>query len=126
MTVPNVNLNARYSDINGSDIVKWSIGPKEFLGLIDNAEYVFTDSFHCTAFSIIFKKNFYCFDRGGREKKMNSRLLSILNVLGIPERFVNINKTDGFVFENIDYREVDNKLSDYIMDSENWLKRVLE
>ena len=57
---------------------------------------------------------------------MNSRLLSILNVLGIPERFVNINKTDGFVFENIDYHEVDNKLSDYIMDSENWLKRVLE
>ena len=32
------------------------IGPAEFLGLVDGAEYVITNSFHGTAFSIIFNK----------------------------------------------------------------------
>ena len=36
-----------------------SVGPREFLSLIQHADYVITDSFHCTAFSIIFKKKFY-------------------------------------------------------------------
>lgn len=35
------------------------VGPKEFLSLIRNAKAVFTDSFHGSAFSIIFKKQFY-------------------------------------------------------------------
>lgn len=36
-----------------------SIGPREFLSLIDGAEAVFTNSFHATAFSIIFAKRLY-------------------------------------------------------------------
>lgn len=33
-------------------------GPVEFLYLIDHADYVITDSFHCTVFSILFHKPF--------------------------------------------------------------------
>lgn len=36
-----------------------SIGPREFLRLIDGAEGVFTNSFHATAFSVIFKKKLF-------------------------------------------------------------------
>lgn len=36
------------------------IGPKEFLWLIDNADYVVTNSFHGTAFSIIMQKKLLC------------------------------------------------------------------
>lgn len=126
VTIPNVNLAAHFSDVHGSDIVKWSVGPKEFLGLINNAECVLTDSFHCTAFSIIFQKNFYCFDRSGGEKKMNSRLLSILNVIGMPERFIDINKTGHFAFNDIEYGSVGEKLCCYITKSEKWLKQALE
>ncbi|MFR2058368.1 MAG: polysaccharide pyruvyl transferase family protein [Oscillospiraceae bacterium] len=32
--------------------------PIDFLSWISGADYVITDSFHCTAFSIIFKKSF--------------------------------------------------------------------
>lgn len=39
-------------------IVRKDIGPLEFLGYILNAEYVISTSFHATAFSIIFEKNF--------------------------------------------------------------------
>lgn len=38
-------------------------GPAEFIKLIDNAEYVFTDSFHCTVFSVLFDKKFTVFRR---------------------------------------------------------------
>lgn len=38
-------------------------GPAEFINLIDNAEYVFTDSFHCTVFSLLFNKKFMVFRR---------------------------------------------------------------
>lgn len=37
--------------------------PWDFLAMIDNAEYVMTDSFHATVFSIIFHKKFYTFER---------------------------------------------------------------
>lgn len=52
------------------------IGPGEFLGLIKNAKYVFTDSFHCSVFSIIFKKDFYVFKRFSEGQKIstNSRI----------------------------------------------------
>ncbi len=38
-------------------------GPREFLSLIDNAQYIFTDSFHCTVFSTMFDKDFTTFRR---------------------------------------------------------------
>lgn len=38
-------------------------GPAEFLSLIDHAEWVFTDSFHCTVFSVIFDKKYTVFRR---------------------------------------------------------------
>ena len=36
-----------------------SVGPREFLRLIDGAEGVFTNSFHATAFAVIFKKKLF-------------------------------------------------------------------
>lgn len=38
--------------------VKKDIGPLEFLGYIQEAQYVISTSFHATAFSMIFQKNF--------------------------------------------------------------------
>lgn len=53
--------NGNYDlDIQGR-IIK-NIGPKEFLHYINNAEYVVTNSFHGTALSIIFGKNFFCLE----------------------------------------------------------------
>ena len=126
VTVPNVNLHARFSDLISSDIVKWSVGPKEFLGLINSSEFVFTDSFHCTAFSIIFNKQFYCVDRGGNEKKMNSRIVSILTILGIQDRFIDSNSSKYNVDSVIDYDLVQEKVKKYRRESELWLKKALK
>lgn len=48
-------------DFNDNQI--GACGPFEFLNLIDNAQFVFTDSFHCTVFSTIFEKDFTAFRR---------------------------------------------------------------
>ena len=40
-------------------------GPKEFLGLIANAAAVFTSSFHCTIFSLMFNKDLYVLPQFG-------------------------------------------------------------
>lgn len=50
-----------FSDYTNSDICE--CGPSDFLSLIDNARYVFTDSFHCTVFSLLFEKEFTVFRR---------------------------------------------------------------
>ncbi|MEL5894348.1 polysaccharide pyruvyl transferase family protein [Bacteroides sp. GD17] len=55
-------------------------GPREFLGLVREAEFVVTNSFHGTAFSIIYRKNFFTFLN---KNDRNSRLESITQVLGL-------------------------------------------
>lgn len=57
----NIETIINFSDYEDKNIS--SSGPAEFLYLIDHAEYVFTDSFHCTVFSVLFDKNFKVFKR---------------------------------------------------------------
>ena len=53
-----VNINAEKNiPSDFTDVI--GIGPREFLGLIKNAEVVITTSFHAMAFSLIFNKKFY-------------------------------------------------------------------
>lgn len=61
-----------------------SVGPREFLSLIRNAEYVITDSFHGTVFSIIFNINFYSILYPGTE----SRFKDLLSDLELDSRIV--------------------------------------
>ena len=51
------------SDENFPDEAPYNVGPKEFIRLIRDAEYVFTDSFHCTVFSMLHAKKFFTFRR---------------------------------------------------------------
>ena len=50
-----------FSDYTNRNICE--CGPSDFLSLIDNARYIFTDSFHCTVFSLFFEKEFTAFRR---------------------------------------------------------------
>lgn len=60
--------------------------PNEVLYCIKNAEYVLTDSFHGSVFSILFKKNFYVFGRNEGKINMSSRLNTLLNTFDLNER----------------------------------------
>lgn len=63
-------------------------GPMEFLSLLRNADIVFTDSFHGTAFSLNFGIPFYTFERNyGNAGKQSARLISLLNLTGTSHRY---------------------------------------
>ncbi|WP_230399222.1 polysaccharide pyruvyl transferase family protein [Novisyntrophococcus fermenticellae] len=68
--------NLERIDLNSVTALKWfDITPFEFLYLIKNAEFVFTDSFHASVFSIIFGKNFLTAERTSKNSnKMSSRI----------------------------------------------------
>ena len=77
---------------------------EQFLSLIYYADYVITDSFHCTAFSLNFNKEFFTFYPG----KYSARLHSILTLTGTENRAEPQNADD---LKEIDYTSVNEVLS---------------
>lgn len=61
----------------------YGTGPAEFVGLIANAQAIFTDSFHASVFSTLFQKPFVVFDRVDKEKDMSSRIESLCQKLAL-------------------------------------------
>lgn len=71
--------------------------PREMVDLIENAKLVFTDSFHFCAFSIILNRPFWVFDRYSSSSitnNINSRIISLVNLFDLRERYTDINISD--------------------------------
>lgn len=98
-------------------------GPAEFLSLFDQAEYVVTNSFHGTAFSINFGRNFYTVIPNGKDN--NSRQRSILKLMGCEERLV----MEGSSFPRIipvDTDKIGSRLDAERINSLNFLKMAID
>lgn len=81
LTFPHILLNVvRKCDLFFGDIHDFTSGPREFVGLIKNAQLVITDSFHACVFAMIFKTPFEVFERNkiGTKGNMNSRIYNFL------------------------------------------------
>jgi hypothetical protein len=61
----------------------------QWLGLIDCADYVITNSFHCSVFSLKFQKRFGVVPLTGNVSGMNSRLISLFDLFNLEQRFIN-------------------------------------
>ena len=59
------------------------VGPREFLWYLDNADLVFTNSFHGTVFSILFETPFYSYTA---KREMLSRIIYLTEMLGLEDR----------------------------------------
>lgn len=94
------NDNVSFGDLQIKDA-----DPGEFIGLIKNAEYIFTDSFHACVFSVLFKKEFYAFQRDN-SKKMQGRINTLLHNFNLPDRFIEVG-TDLDMILSIDYQNND-------------------
>lgn len=91
-----------------------------WLSYFRDAAFVVTDSFHGTAFSIIFNKDFYVF---GNEKRGNSRFDSLLETFDLKDRMVSNVLPEEI--ENIDWAKVNEKRETAITNSKLWLKQNL-
>lgn len=95
-------------------------GPLDFVKLISDAQYVISNSFHATAFSLILEKNFCVVNR---KDGINERMKSILEDVGLGHHILSAFTSEQL--KDIDYTEVNKKLSEVIVFSKTWLNRVL-
>jgi len=99
---------------------KQTIGPKEFIKLIENAELVISSSFHGVAFSLVFNKQFYALEMGNNAE----RVKSLLRTLGIEDRYITYDKRSDLK-EQINYEHVNTILKKEKEDSKKYLSNSL-
>lgn len=98
----------------------FAAGPEEFIHLIAHSEYIFTNSYHGLAFSILFQKQFSLLSTLSAESaSKRDRLTNILEMLSLPARPVNATP------EWINYYQVSMVLESYTMASREFLNQVL-
>ena len=97
---------------------KFSYGPKEWVYLLKNAEYVVTDSFHATAFSIIFGKKVYCC-----VNRLATRITSLLELLDLNQFLFTPNR-EFELLPNVDYSKAYQLLETERQKSFEYLKKI--
>lgn len=104
--MPFLNGEISEDDLDYGDERIINASPSEFVQLIQNAEIVFTDSFHATAFSLLFERQFYVFERSF-QSSMGSRIESLTELFSVQDHYCNIpNRTTfDYIYEtaSIDY-----------------------
>lgn len=108
-----------YADRNFS-----SAGPQEFLSLIYNCDAFVSNSFHGTAFSIMFQKPVFVFNRN--RHKVNSRMESLTKMFGLKNCIV----PEGFNIENyinmpFDYNKIGQIRKNELNKSKEYINRLL-
>ena len=113
------------TDQNFGDIQLFDMDAADFVNLIRHAEYILTDSFHGSVFSILNHKKFMTFNRfNAGANSRNSRIDSLCTLLGLSER--RYNRDIMNVEKDIDYRAVEEKLEKLRADSIKYLKTALK
>lgn len=105
------------------------IGPDEWLSLIKNAEYVFTDSFHCFIFSLIFEREMYLFKRfsDNAKRSQNSRIYTLTSLLGLEHKIISEeNLGDVYKKGGVDYVRVKAVIEEKRLASARWILDAVE
>lgn len=115
--------NPGICDYKGRE-VPYTVGPLEFISLIQNAEAVITDSYHGSMISIVFHKQFYYTVRG-QQGLMDRRFNEVFEKFKMANRFCDYyEKISDMPY--IDYDSVDIILKKERRKSMRFLKYALE
>ena len=109
------NKSLRHKEFNLGHVV-YDASPDEFVSYIGNAACVVTDSFHATAFSVIFHKDMYV----SKPHRVSSRITDLFDLTGIQGRFI------GEPLKKIHWDKVDKNLEKAKADSLAYLKSIVE
>lgn len=89
-----------------------------WLHLMANAEYVITNSFHGTVFALQFHKRFIVYPVKGAAQRMNGRLTTLLDPIGLSNRIYNGNLS--VIDDEINFQHVFEKIDE----ATNFAKRI--
>lgn len=120
LKIVHININAL--DKFHSDYNARVVGPREFVGLIANATYVCTNSFHCTAFSLIYRKNLTVVPQTNIE-----RLQSLKEVFKLDNMLSSEERISQMTMDNIysDYTIGEANVAQYIASSKLFLNNAI-
>lgn len=103
-----------------------SVEEEDWMYYISHSQYVITDSFHGVCFSVIFEKNFICL---ANPERGIQRFNSLLRMIKLESRLVSkVHDVENNreLFEQIDYKIVNELLDHRKKDSMAWLEMALE
>lgn len=105
----------------------FNINPKEFVSMVANSEFVVTNSFHGTAFSVNLNKQFIAVAKS----KYNTRITSLLDMVGLTDRFITDEKQLVEQMGVIDFDAVNSRLEaqrsisrEFLLNSIDNIKKV--
>ena len=136
------SLAAKLSAVSGAEIetCNWRVKPHglsigevlspipslmEWIRLIRDAEYVVTNSFHATVFSLVFHKKFFTVVHGDPESGVNFRMYDLLKAVGLENRIFSEAPEEPDLSE-VDFDRADEYLEKLREKSLAFLKRNLE
>lgn len=115
------NISYNIHDVVRSGTLKWCPSLEDYLGLIKNARCVITDSFHATAFSLIFHTDFFVL----YPEEASSRLRSILRLTCLENRgSEKFPKVDD-VLKKINFSNVENILDKQRTESKKYIEKIM-
>lgn len=100
-----------------------NMGPSEFLYAIKNADYIITNSFHGTAFSIIFRKKFVV----KAHSKRGVRMENLLDICSLKDRLIYDNDSIEEIMLKINKEnpQENTGLDKYIENSKKYIKLAM-
>ena len=118
-----VHLNLNALDKFNSEKVIRTADPRDFIGLISGASMICTNSFHCSAFSVIYKRDFvFCPKSMANERVITlQETFAIGNVIMTADRLSRITKEDL----RVDYSNSDECGGKVIAYSKTFIKEAL-
>jgi hypothetical protein len=102
-------------------------GPREFLGYLNNASMIVTNSFHGTALAINMQKPFVVVQAAATTlHSRSSRITSLLRLLRLSERLICSAETAKEIKLDVDYRDANEVIARERSHSMNYLRDALE
>lgn len=94
---------------------------EEFLGLFMNAEYVLTDSFHGTAFSLNLGRKFVSISPG----RFSGRIMNLLKMTGVTDHYLEDYRDVKIADNPIDFGYVQSVFRDKRLRAETFLRNAI-
>lgn len=99
------------------------VGPIEFVWLIENAKFVFADSYHAAVFSIIMHTDFTLFERRSSLGSMNTRMETLFKQFDLKS---SLTLEDGAEPEVLNFGLLDDRITRLKRDSVEWLDLAMK
>jgi len=108
---------------------RMQLGPAEWIGHIKHARAVVTNSFHGTAFSILFRKPFITVPLTGRRRDRNERAVSLLRKLNLTDRLLRGTRKEDIrrlITAAIDWEDIHSRLHTWRNEARTFLADALQ